>query len=113
MNYFNPQNKIKPKRNQDYLKFIRNQKCIVSSRTGEGIEAHHVRRHYWGAGCSIKPHDYCTLPVHNEFHDPAIEKNFNVNTLIIKYMVKYISMKFSELTVIGALIDLIEGLRGK
>ena len=105
----NPQNKIKPKRNKDYLQFIRDHHCLLC---GYPVSSpHHVRRHLLGAGTSIKPSDYCTLPLCeiNQCHDPANEQSVSVETRIIKLMMEYIKYKdYDQLDLIDMLIEFIE-----
>jgi len=80
----------KPKtyRNQKYLKFIRRKPCCLSGWTG--VEAHHVRRSYWGAGTGIKSHDYAAISLHPSFHDPKSEKQLQVEEIIISNLIQYI-----------------------
>ena len=80
--------KIKPKRNQAYLNFIRSKPCIVC---GAKAEAHHIRRSYWGAGTSMKPHDYVTIPLCSDHHKPESENHFvRIECQIIDYLMEYV-----------------------
>ena len=60
----------KPLRSPKYLKYIREQRCIITERPSDSstIHAHHIR---WksGAGSGQKPHDYFCLPLYHEEHD--------------------------------------------
>ena len=104
----NPQIKKKALRNKNYLKFIRDEGCLVC---GKASEAHHVRRIYWFSGTGIKSHDYVTLPLCGGIgghHDPCIEKTLNVENMIIHYMVKYIKKKYEKRNLIETLMEFIE-----
>lgn len=85
---FNPQQKIKPYRSEKYLAFVRSHPCVICNKKAE---AHHVRRLYWGAGTSIKPHDYVTIPLCPGCHNPRIEKELNVERLIIDLLMEFIA----------------------
>lgn len=74
-------------RDHNYLDWMRGQPCVMCGKHGE---PHHVRRLYWGAGVSHKPHDYCTISLCREHHDPKHEANLNIERLIISYLMKYI-----------------------
>ena len=74
-------------RSPKYLKFVRSHPCIVCCKTSQ---AHHVRRSYWGAGTSIKPHDYVTIPLCLDCHSPDTEKELNVELIIINLLMEYI-----------------------
>ena len=78
----------KPYRNKKYLEFIRNHPCVISD--DPDTEAHHIRRSYWGAGGSQKPHDYVTIPLARKWHSPDIEKEILVERKIIGYLMEYI-----------------------
>jgi hypothetical protein len=105
-----PQPKIKPKRNPKYLSYIRKQGCIFC---GQAASAHHCRRHRFGAGVSVKPHDYCTLALCeiNGHHDAKSEKLIDVENHIIRNMVGYVKLYCDKLDFIDALIDFIESQR--
>lgn len=104
----NPQPKIKPKRNKDYLDFIRSQPSITSGRIPS--DPHHIRRSYFGSGTSIKPHDYCCIPVDRP-HTADVEKYFDCTKLISKYLFKYIVKKYGVMETIDLLINVIERKR--
>lgn len=79
-------------RNDKYLKFIRQQNCIIEGHNNN-IHAHHVRVDFFGAG--IKPSDYRTIPLtamrHNELHhfgERAFFRKYKIshNHLIAAYM---------------------------
>ena len=57
----------KPKTHEDkkYLSGIRKKPCLVCK--GKSV-ASHVRKQYWGAGTSQKPHDYVTIPLCPKHH---------------------------------------------
>ena len=103
-----PNPKLKPKRNQDYLGFIREQGCIICDMPSE---AHHVRRQVWGAGTGIKPHDYCTLPLDRKCHRPETEAFLSCEELIVHFMCKYAIEKHGELDLIDGLIEYLESKR--
>ena len=84
----NPQLKIKPYRSEKYLNFIRSKPCVIC---GKKAQAHHVRRSYWGSGTAIKPHDFVTIPLCYECHHPQIEKELNIERLIIELLMEYIA----------------------
>lgn len=102
--------KQKPFRNPAYLKFIRQHVCI---ETGGPAEPHHIRRSYWGAGGSQRPHDYVTIPVSRESHSPDIENRIDYECLIIRYLVEYIKKKYDKRDLIQTLMEFIEGERMK
>lgn len=59
-------------REENYLDWLRNQKCLVSKRgvddvTGARNEAAHVREIKYGAGMAQKP-EYFAIPLHSEVH---------------------------------------------
>ena len=69
MHNFQPRREKDPKdtayRNPKYLQFIRGKPCIIC---GQKSVAAHIRKQYWGAGTSQKPHDYVTInlcPIHH------------------------------------------------
>ena len=82
--------KTKPYRNQGYLNFIRAKPCLICSQKAE---AHHVRRSYWQAGTSQKPHDYVSIPLCYEHHNPIIEHQTNCERAIIELLMEYIESK--------------------
>jgi hypothetical protein len=86
----NPQLKIKPYRSEKYLNFIRSHPCVIC---GKKAQAHHVRRLHWGSGVSIKSHDFCTIPLCPECHNPQIEKELDVERLIIDLLMEFIAGK--------------------
>ena len=79
--------KMKIYRSEKYLKFVRSHPCLICRKKAE---AHHVRRLCWGAGTSIKPHDFVTIPLCRECHSPETEKGFNVELIIINLLMEYI-----------------------
>ena len=79
--------KINPYRSKKYLAFVRSHPCVVCGRKAQ---AHHVRRHYWGAGTAIKPHDYVTIPLCLVCHKPETENSLNVERIIIDLLMEYI-----------------------
>lgn len=86
-----PNPKPRTYENPDYLKFIRSKGCLVCRRKAE---AHHVRRHYWGAGTGKKPHDYVAIPLCHEHHDPKTEFYFErIECQIIELLMDYIESK--------------------
>lgn len=86
----NPQPKQKALRNPAYLKYIRSLPCVVCVQKSI---AHHVRRSYWGAGGSQKPHDYVAIPLCNGCHKPETEKEISVERVIIDNLIAYIESK--------------------
>ncbi|MBC75892.1 MAG: hypothetical protein CME64_07740 [Halobacteriovoraceae bacterium] len=57
--------KHKPHRNQRYLNWLRQQKCVVASVKAQC--AHHIRLGTNG-GAGLKPSDYFCIPLLNEYH---------------------------------------------
>ena len=82
--------KIKPYRNADYLKFVRKLPCV---RCGKKAQAHHVRRFYFGAGLSQKPHDYVAISLCHDCHKPETEKLIDVERILINNLMEYIDSK--------------------
>lgn len=82
---------LKPKtyRNEKYLVWIRQKPCLIPGCFNRA-EPHHVRRQYWGAGISKKPHDYVAVPLCREHHNPSIEDEFNIYLVIISQLMEYI-----------------------
>jgi len=80
--------KIKIYRSEKYLNFIRSKPCLVCKKKSE---AHHVRKQVWGAGTSIKPHDFVTVPLCHECHNPETEKSLNIEMIIIDLLMEYIN----------------------
>ena len=70
-----------------YLNWLKGKPCIACGKPGE---PHHVRKECWGAGMGTKPHDYCTVSLCRNHHDPAIESDFDIKLIIIDYLMKYI-----------------------
>ena len=79
--------KLSPYRDKRYLQYIRDKGCVIC---GQPSIAHHIRRSYWGSGMGIKPHDYVTIPLCNNHHDPAVESDLLIERLIIDYLMEYI-----------------------
>lgn len=99
--YFSPQPKGKPYRNADYLKFIRSKPCEICCRKAV---AAHVRKLYWQAGTSQKPHDYVAISLceerqHHQILDSigmeAFEEKYctNIKRIIINNLMEYIESK--------------------
>ena len=74
--------------NEDYLIFIRGKPCRICLQRAE---PHHVRRIYWGAGTSKKPHDYVSIPRCRRHHGPDFEDNVELE--IISLLMEYIESK--------------------
>lgn len=79
--------KIKPYRDEAYKAFIRSKPCGICYKHPPS-EVHHVRRGYWGAGCSVKPHDFVCVPRCLYCHKP--ENEYNVEREIISLLMEYI-----------------------
>ena len=86
--------KLKPYRNADYLKFVRQKPCWICGNT-KHVQTAHFRKHYWGAGAGIKPHDYCTLPTcppchmlehYGNMKIPDIDKMKEIINLLMEYI---------------------------
>ena len=75
-------------RSKKYLEFIRSKPCLLCANP-ETVP-HHVRRQRWGAGTGIKPHDYVCIPLCHRCHDPKIEKEIDVELVIIDLLMEYI-----------------------
>lgn len=84
---FAPQPKPKIYKNKRYLDFIRSQTCEVCGKLGE---PHHIRRSYFGAGMGKKSHDYATICLCREHHDPKWESKLFVERVIINNLMEYI-----------------------
>ena len=80
-----------PYRSKKYLKFIREKPCLICANPN--TIPHHIRRSYWGAGMGLKPHDYVTIPLCHNHHDPAVESDILVERIIIDYLMEYIESK--------------------
>jgi len=79
--------KMKIYRSEKYKKWIRSKPCLICKQKAE---AHHVRRQIWGAGTSIKPHDFVCIPLCPSCHSPEAEKGLNVELIIIDLLMEYI-----------------------
>lgn len=82
-----PYPKLKIYRSKKYLSFIRSKPCCIC---GNKAEAHHVRRLYFGSGTAIKSHDYCTIPLYRACHDPKVEKDLDIEIIIINLLMEFI-----------------------
>jgi hypothetical protein len=89
MTYSNADPKPVTYKNEDYLKFIRTLPCIICDQEAEPC---HVRRLYFGAGTSQKPHDYVAIPGCRKHHN-HVENLETVHFQIIKCLMKYIESK--------------------
>lgn len=90
---FKPNPKPKTYQNERYLNHIRGKPCSVigcHKSYNKHSHPHHVRRSYWGAGTSKKPHDYVAIPLCYLHHTPKIERKLDINAVIIKNMIEYI-----------------------
>lgn len=103
--FFNPQQKIKPFRNQKYLDWIREKPCVFCRQPSE---PHHVRRHYWGAGIGMKPHDYVSIPVCRTHHEAKFEMDICINTVITGLLIEYIKETGDSLEFIDLLMQFID-----
>ena len=104
--------KKKPYRNANYLDFIRDKACLLCGYPVSS--AHHVRRLRWGAGTSIKPHDYCTIPLCevNQCHNPVNEQKLCPESNIIRFLLDYIKYKqYDKLELIDTLMEFVESHR--
>jgi len=105
----NPDPKPKKYINKPYEKWVAERGCFICDQPAE---PHHVRRLGFGAGTGTKPHSYVCIPVCRTHHDPDFEKIlFDVNDLIINYMVKYIKKKYGKRNLIETLMEFIEEAR--
>ena len=62
--------KSPPLRDKKYLKYLRNQPCVVTGRRAtdsESVVACHIRAGH-GGGMGLKPGDDCTLPMLASVH---------------------------------------------
>ena len=84
-------------RNEDYLKFVRNQDCVVDGNNINTV-SHHVRINQNG-GMGLKPSDYRVIPLnwkrHSELHtigEKSFYKKYGIdeNLIITCYLCKYI-----------------------
>ena len=96
--------KFKNHRDPKYLKWLREQKCVVSGKKAQC--AHHIRLGTNG-GSSLKPSDYFCIPLINSYHTTGSDalhiigedtflKKFNLNKteLFIYYLSKYLMEKY-------------------
>lgn len=94
------QPKTKTYEDEDYKKFIRSKGCIICARKSV---AAHVRKQYWGAGTSQKPHDYVCISLcddlyishHKELDSIGMEAfeeryNIDIKRIIINNLIEYI-----------------------
>uniref|UniRef100_A0A6M3X9L5 Uncharacterized protein n=1 Tax=viral metagenome TaxID=1070528 RepID=A0A6M3X9L5_9ZZZZ len=86
----NPQPKLKPYRNENYLDFIRSKPCGICHKPPRS-EAHHARRICWGAGARQKPHDYVAVSRCPPCHRP--ENEVDVEREIIDNLMAYAELK--------------------
>jgi len=80
-----PMPKPETYRSEKYLKWIRSRPCPYCCKRSE---PHHIRRSYWGAGTSQKPHDFVAVPRCRDHHGPDFEDG--VEREIIGLMIEYI-----------------------
>jgi hypothetical protein len=73
-------------RNKKYEAFIRGKPCLIC---GQPSEPCHVRRLYYGAGVSQKPHSYVCIPGCRTHHK-AVENLVNTDRIIINLLMEYI-----------------------
>jgi len=105
----------KPQRykNEKYLNMmVRGTICGISG-CGKLGEPHHVRRLYWGAGTSQKPHDYVTVSRCRDHHDPEFEENVGqeiINNLVV-YLERVDPACDANRVIIDHLINCIEDRR--
>ena len=96
--------KHKAHRNQKYLSWLREQKCVVSNEKAQC--AHHIRLGTNG-GTGIKPSDYFCLPLRNEYHttgthalhligEETFLKKFELEpiALFVKYLKDYLASEY-------------------
>jgi len=84
-------------RDEKYLDWIRTLPCWVCYQTPS--EPHHIRKLKWGAGTSIKPHDYVTVPLCRKCHSQnSIIKDIydNGEDIVIMLLMKYINKKVKK-----------------
>lgn len=110
-------------RNEDYLRFIRDQHCVAS---GSRIcVAHHEGPHSHSKKCD----DYRTIPLHPDYHRGrpfalhdlgkksfAVRLGIDYQLIQIKLMLKYLEEKYdvnAKEDVVKFLIDRIEKERGR
>ena len=89
MTYSNSNPKQKTYRNKKYLAYIRTLPCIICGGIAEPC---HVRKSYWGAGVSQKPHDYVAVPGCRTHHND-VENLVNIEKEIIKCLIGYIESR--------------------
>lgn len=76
--------------NEDYLAWIRKQPCL---KCGGKSEACHVRQPYWGAGKSLRPHDYAAIPLCHNDHSYENEREYGTDRQIALLLMQYIEYK--------------------
>ena len=88
----NPFQKPKTHESARYLAWMRGQICGVYGCCKIG-EPHHVRRQFWGAGTSKKPHDYVCVSRCREHHNPIYDDSGTYRSAeleIIENLMQYI-----------------------
>lgn len=83
----NPVPKFITYRDRAYLDWIKGQPCLVCGKPSEPC---HVRRHYWGAGTSKKPHDYCAIQLCRDHHSYATERQYGTDRQVAENLMRYI-----------------------
>ena len=117
-NKLSPSEKVKVKnmgiKNAKYLKFIRSLPCSNGSHfCFDKAEAHHVRRSYWGAGTSTKPHDYVTVARCRTHHDPEYEVDVEQEIIgnLLTYIRRHHDIQIAQRAIIETLMQYVEGQR--
>ena len=80
-------------RNKKYLAWIRSLPCLICGKQSDPC---HVRRHYWGAGEGLTPHDYCAIPLCREHHSYANEREWGSDRQIAELLMRYIDEHHSS-----------------
>jgi len=92
--------KVRTYRSKKYLDFIRSKPCIVFG-CGYPVVAAHVRKQYWGAGTSQKPHDYVCISLcdyHHKMLDASSLEAFDeiwntdIKRIIIDNLIEYLRL---------------------
>ena len=105
----NPQKKIKPYRNKEYLKWIDDGICKICYNSK--ITHHHIRKLKFGSGVGIKPHDYCCVRRCHNCHDPKYDDIHGCEFEILENLIDYSCEKFGEDEVIQNLMEFVENKR--
>lgn len=69
-------------RDKAYLKWVRQQPCVITGRMGEDIDPAHIRHGCFSAG--MKPGDDCVMALSHNLH--MIQHNWGEETFWLKHV---------------------------